>query len=776
MSESVTEELVQARESIIDGIRRQMLGPGMERQEDEDEEQLAHERLQTSPSLYSCGILYPLESETMPQSDASLASEDDAIEDEAETSVTDKAKLSEEDFSDRLNLANQLRPSSFGITFFADRAVERVRVHVSFGTYAEEADEDGKRFFVRTPHEQEVLLAFGGKNFAQGPDLLKRSESEVGLQAFLTGMRRSMRAGDSQAPMSVTLMLQNTKKKGERIVPTPDECIFQPQIRVSSAENGFRFVSQEQVEETFREGHAVPMDEEESGLALLYREKRTFASGHGVSIDWDIETVADGTASGEVKSEFLPVFEVPAMNYELRPKFIRPEDRELSMKYYSDLADAPQEEKLGKLEALVASYERWIEEQETRCKTLTKQEYCAAGQKNLAACRSAARRMRAGISLLKENEEVRLAFALANRAMFLQRLMGAMQRDLSKKKRYENDEEVREKLQTLDPWTASDADAQWRPFQLAFLLLSLSGIVYDRPEEGKEDRDLVDLIWFPTGGGKTEAYLGLSAFTIFYRRLAHPEDADGTNILMRYTLRMLTGQQFTRAATLVCACELVRQESQNARPARILRKKNVGTASLTGPTYPGRLGDTPITIGLWMGSAHVANRNEDAKRDLAEMKRNKYAENRFQVLHCPWCGTELVPDNRKKGQWGYIADGKSTQFICPQEACAFHDGLPLQIIDEELYREPPTLLIGTIDKFAQVAWKAEVQRFFEGRGPELIIQDELHLIAGPLGSIAGLYEMGLDEIFRANGDDPPRGRSMRGTLRPQGGAVPGTGH
>ena len=756
MSKANTEDFVKARNAIVTGIRRQMLGPGMERTESSaGEEDLAHERLRTSPSNYSCGILYPLENAcTAP---LETAEEEKSVEEDASAEVVENAKLADDEFSERLNLANQLRPSSFGITFFADHAIDHVRVHVSFGTYAEETDEDDRSCFVRTPHAYDIDLSFEAGDFAEGPQLLKRSESEVGLQAVLKGMRRRMNAADTDGPMAVTLMLQNTKEKGERIVPTPDECIFQPEIRVVSEENGIRFVAQERMEEALRTD--VPIteeeEEEEAGLALLYREKKSYASGHGVSVDWEITPSVDGTGSGVVFSEFVPTYEVPAMNYELREP-----DGELSMKYYSDLVEAPASEKIKKLELLVASYERWIAKQEARCASLSKPEDHAAGERNLAACRRSARRMRSGLKLLENDASVRLAFTLANRAMFLQRIYGVMQQSLSHEKHYEDDADVVAALRQMDAKNASDAAAKWRPFQLAFLLMSLTGIVQENAEDGKADRALVDLIWFPTGGGKTEAYLGLSAFTIFYRRLAHPDSYGGTNIIMRYTLRMLTGQQFIRAATLVCACEIIRQESQRAgeagKPAVASRRKKSSPqkAQLSGPTYPGRLGDEPITIGLWMGSTHVPIRNADAKSVLGEMKWNKYAENKFHVLRCPWCGTELVPAKRQTGRWGYVADGAHTSSCCPQEECPFHDHLPLQMVDEELYRQPPTILIGTIDKFVQVAWKSEVGAFFAGRGPELIIQDELHLIAGPLGSIAGLYEMGLDEIFRAHGHCP----------------------
>ena len=279
--------------------------------------------------------------------------------------------------------------------------------------------------------------------------------------------------------------------------------------------------------------------------------------------------------------------------------------------------------------------------------------------------------------------------------------------------------------------------------------MSIESIVND----SCDDRTLVDLIWFPTGGGKTEAYLGLTAFTIFYRRLSNLEVSSGTTVIMRYTLRLLAAQQFTRASTLICACEYIRVDATS-------RKPKYGR-------YP--LGDDRITIGLWIGGDHTPNKDDQAKSNLNELLKSSTEEleykkdryNKFQVLKCPWCGTKLVQDvvnHKKKGVFGYrMKNNRHLELYCPQESCFFNleGSLPIQVVDEELYDNPPTLLFGTVDKFAMLPWNPKIGAFFgigtPNRSPELIIQDELHLISGPLGTMVGLYEAAIDALCKSKG-------------------------
>ena len=275
--------------------------------------------------------------------------------------------------------------------------------------------------------------------------------------------------------------------------------------------------------------------------------------------------------------------------------------------------------------------------------------------------------------------------------------------------------------------------------------------------EKSKERDIVDLIWFPTGGGKTEAYLGLTAFTIFYRKLNYPDQSAGTAVMMRYTLRLLAAQQFTRAATLICACEYIRKDC-------LERKSKYLSYSL---------GKEPITIGLWIGGTHIPNKNTGEYSAQYYVKRlnesskesiryNKDRYNKFQVLKCPWCGTKLVKDYKNKkeyGSWGYaLKKDKNFYMFCPHEDCDFTERLPIQIIDDELYNSPPTLLFGTVDKFAMLPWDGRIGAFFasntKNRCPELIIQDELHLISGALGTVVGLYETAIDALCGQKGIRP----------------------
>ena len=455
-------------------------------------------------------------------------------------------------------------------------------------------------------------------------------------------------------------------------------------------------------------------------------------------------------------TEFFPVAEVPSMDFGKRNINGKEYSQSvLSMKYLSDLSDVDKPSKVNALNEFIDVYAEWISSLKSSIGSL-EGKYVGVACKNVKRCEKVLSRLRRGLELLENDSTVWDAFVLANRAMFMQRVHLAIQSETANAVRYPEDKEMKDILCNLDYKSEGMYTKDtyfWRPFQLAFILMSIEGIVSSESSDRKE----VDLIWFPTGGGKTEAYLGLTAFVIFYRRMTTSEDeADGTSVIMRYTLRLLAAQQFLRASTLICACEYIRKTTADC--------KRYG------------LGTREITIGLWIGGAHTPNRNfgDEKNKDYQaseylkilndskgyNLSSNLDKFNKFQLIKCPWCGTKLTKGIKEKGnskeligKFGYIVTkARGTQIVCTQDKCVFggFSHLPIRVVDEDLYKYPPTLLFSTVDKFALMPWKSEVGAFFgvdrPNRSPDLIIQDELHLISGPLGTIVGLYEAVLEKL------------------------------
>ncbi len=480
-------------------------------------------------------------------------------------------------------------------------------------------------------------------------------------------------------------------------------------------------------------------DEEEQSNTLLYRNALTFAAGHGCAADWRGE-IARVRA---VRAECLPVYELPSITPDISQRDGTPIS--VSMRGLAGLD--PEFDIPGKLTTICDLYEMWISDRKTESKSLDSA-YRKAASRHLQDCQEALDRMRAGLLYLQSNPEAMQAFKWANLAVLLQQLRGDI--DL-RTVRYDEDTA---RLQFADSYPAvsnqpKGTRGSWRAFQIAFLLLA----VQSSAEGSAPDREVADLIWFPTGGGKTEAYLGLTAFSLFMRRLRDPNDS-GVHVLMRYTLRLLTAQQFQRATGLICAMEYVRR------------------------LHPTRLGETPFSAGIWLGGSTTPNDRKSARQAFGKLNRgDAYAENPFMITKCPWCGAQIGPlrhqgktgegksskfsRGRRRSQQstapnvaGYEDDGTTIRFRCTDSLCDFARSLPVYVIDEDVYKQRPSLVIGTVDKFAMLAWRPEARALFglgsEGERicspPGLIIQDELHLISGPLGSMSGLYEPVIEEL------------------------------
>ena len=602
--------------------------------------------------------------------------------------------------------------------------------------------------FVRQPHTATITIDFEGKNYCDCDFVVDEHPVKI------TALRRLIK----DDVYSVTVMLVNPLGKAGNNA-NPKECYFQAKLRINNRENAFVFA------DTTAYSQYGYDDPEEKSNRLLYRKKQVYGYGLGTSTAWEI----DAEGNGWLENDFFPQAEVPAMNFDLDKEKSKVPPYTLSMKQLSDLGEHEKAEVIEGLRTFVTEYKEWIDELSKE--TFSDEALKKTADLHIRNCFISYERMMAGIGILESDVLAWDSFRLANRAMYMQRIHLLIQSAMSNEDRYDGDELLDTVLEDLEYDDAEATinelltsvnssmkfrDPTWRPFQLAFMLMSVKSIVLDNHEDDNSERDIVDLIWFPTSGGKTEAYLGLTAFTIFHRRLAHKETANGTAVIMRYTLRLLAAQQFTRAATLICACEYIRSDSAKGRKAKY-------------PAYD--LGSERITIGLWIGGNHTPNRNQGAKECLDELshttvkdlKYKKDQYNKFQVLKCPWCGTKMtkeIVDDRIVGDWGYQQDSHSRFYLkCTNQSCCFCDHkLPIQIVDEELYSAPPTLLFGTVDKFAMMAWKEEVGSFFavgsSNRAPELIIQDELHLISGPLGTMVAMFETAIDYLCQEKGVRP----------------------
>ena len=478
-------------------------------------------------------------------------------------------------------------------------------------------------------------------------------------------------------------------------------------------------------------------------LNYLYRSIKDYGVGHLCSVDWKVTEKEKW-----VKSDFIPSYETPDVepiprdkftyveeNGRLIPKPLLTDSRALEFKWLSLFSDATDDEIVHHLKGFVQSYDIWIKTQRT---VISNEEGDhRVGNENLDKCQADCDRMLNNIRLLLENNSNNmLSFRLMNSAMFIQ---------LWHSKNSTNEETTfKFYKEKANDHLFGDFPAAWRPFQLAFILLNMDGII-QRPDDPTWNyrNEIVDLVWFPTGGGKTEAYLGIIAFTIIHRRRAEPVCGGGTTAIMRYTLRLLATQQFQRAMRLILALEQLRRWG----------------------TYG--LGEEPISIGLFVGDNSLPNKAKGNKREdglLEECQKWNIIENdkrkgsRIPLDKCPCCGKPLKYQN-----FGSQSDPKIV-FRCDNINCTFSDSIPVMLCDEYIYQNPPTLLFGTVDKFAALGHrvsstnaKQDSRRLF-GKGglgylpPSLIIQDELHLLLGPLGSAVSLFECAVDQLCSYRND------------------------
>ncbi len=629
-----------------------------------------------------------------------------------------------------ITLSNTYRPSSTAVSFLAHVGHgSALKVKFSGARYEQKEVSQGSRkntWWLRTPvacSAEFDLEAAKSAGRAKLTPVNSKSENLGNITISIEVFSRPAPSGEDDSRLITVCVINRSQRKGRE----RELSVFQSEFMatVEDKESAFNIMP-------YPKPSIRSLDDEEESLDLLYRRHETFAVGHGCSADWG--EVNEFRRVAWVKSESLPVTETP----NITPDLVMPNGEVFSVSMAALAGLNSLEDGLGSLRELISMYESWIQEKEAEAEKI-EASYESAARNHLDQCWAFLDRMKSGLDHLVSNPLSMKAFMLANRAILIQQLRSRRSSRIpefvSRSKRLVFSEPIPE----IGELSEHQGRGLWRPFQIAYILAAVKSIA-DGQDVGRE---IVDLIWFPTGGGKTEAYLGIAAFAILCRRLKNPEDT-GVEVLMRYTLRLLTAQQFLRASGLICALENIRRE------------------------MVAELGKEEISIGVWLGGETTPNSRKEAILEARNLRKGKNYQNPFMVERCPWCGALMGPQeytNRSNKAApklpGYEEAGGTIKLRCPDRDCEFADGLPLYVIDEDLYESPPSLVIGTVDKFATLAWKPEARALFgiDQNGermsspPGLIIQDELHLISGPLGSMVGLYEALVEELCteRRNG-------------------------
>ncbi len=679
--------------------------------------------------------------------------------------------------------AGRIWASSMGLAFAVPNEVDAVAVTAAWGHYvkvvAEVGDDDTQRaVWQRHPVEhqidvrldagpsQRLLLTNPGPtdpNDATGSADIP-IDTEVGV--FLTVEVREHPTDDGRRERIVELTLINAQL--EPSANADGAWLFQPRLQVTALDGAAEVFLP--VDDPLADVEQHGVDQEEQHLRLLYRNHLSYANGRNVAVHADVRDRV--RRAWRLVTTWLPTFDVPATIAPPIDDSPHLAGVELSM---DALAALPPDELAGALAPLADGHAAWLSEREAEVPSLPEALHNAAHQA-LYRARGVADRIGTGIMLLRADAQALDAFRFANRAMALQRRHTAIAAL--------REAEGLGYPEAEDRVAAQGAPAaSWRPFQLAFILLNLPALTDPAHPERRTGGGgaLVDLLFFPTGGGKTEAYLGLAAYTFAIRRLqgvvgsgAQARDGgDGVAVLMRYTLRLLTAQQFQRAAALVCAAEVLRREAPD-----------------------GRWGSVPFRIGLWVGGLVAPNWYTEAARQIADARSAGSGRrvNVLQTLACPWCGERLnairdLHDNDAERRVRLYCPRGEGALACPfSQRMAPDEGLPVLTVDEELYRYTPSLVVATVDKLAQLPWFGFAGMLFGRvrlrcprhgyrhpdldartdcrdrhnrtdrlpavtsqpvvrlRPPDLIIQDELHLISGALGTTVGLFEGAVDEL------------------------------
>lgn len=742
----------EVRAELADILARDLLGPW-----GGPDEELPPGSGSKPRERYIVGVLGPKDADIEPETtDMGLA---DGVDGEGDAEPREVAPLLS------AQAGGRIWASSMGLSFCVPEDVPSVLVTAEWGHYRKVESEryrrkdgaGGRIVWKRHPVSKQTSVP------------LDEPKYSAPAHEDFPDVQLSVRIVDSHVGKVVDVALVNRQE-------LPDGSkdmawLFQPRISVTSGDD--RAAIFEPLSDPVTDPSCVAgKDFEDRQLALLFRDCLEHASGRNVAVTAEVRP--GERRAWKLETTWLPTYDVPqtvAPKVEQTPLLA---GLELDMER---LAGLPPAELSQALAPLADGYAAWLRGRSAEITKRLPDHLRVTATEAVRRATQIADRIRAGIDLLGTPGNVPLeAFRFANRAMALQRSHSDIVRERAKNPDLS--------LAEAEQRVAAEGPPSWRPFQLAFILLNLPALTDPlHPERDATGGGLVDLLFFPTGGGKTEAYLGLTAYTLAIRRLQGPfgtagqqrSGTDGTAVLMRYTLRLLTAQQFQRAATLICACERLRADDP-------------------------RLGGRPFRIGLWVGAKVSPNWYKEAAAQVEQARDGRNVRSSaLQVLNCPWCGTELRadrdlhPDDTHRRIIIYCGD--------PDGECPFsrrrsggagvpplNRGLPVLTVDEEIYRLTPGLVIATVDKLAQLPWQGYAGTLFGRvsqwcprhgyrhgdmdtrigcgghhnrkpdvgpvdsqpvvrlRPPDLIIQDELHLIAGSLGTTVGLFEAAVDEL------------------------------
>jgi hypothetical protein len=743
------------RENLLDILERELLGPIHG----------AEEVLTFSPrSQYLIGYIAPVKLSGTTTADSDTEDTDERgklVEDRSDDESLaegrgvpayavdeSEADAEDDDREDRAPKQGLMIPASMGLRFQVPRDLESFTVTASWGTYepvqTDEVTKSGRpiRHYQRVPIEEACTIRLA--------DLPAGRTVTIPLRESIC-----LRVDGYDDP-NFDRVLVEIALCNDRETPTPIPLalwMFQTKLYID-AEGAEVFLPVHDILEQDWPEH----DPERRRLNLQYRNRLEYGIGRTCSADWSVKE--GSRCATAVWTTWLPVAETP----QTRARAV-----EAALLSMDALSQATPDQLRAGLQPLIAAYGSWIDGQQAAAADLPEHLHETADLA-LWEARRAHQRLQDGLEHVAGNEEALRCFRFMNQVMRDQRIASQVAAARASDPAL-SISEARDRVAALGEEAAS-----WRPFQLAFILMQLGALTDPTALlRSAAHQARVELLFFPTGGGKTEAYLGLAAYTFAIRRRQGVVESidglldgrDGVAVLMRYTLRLLTAQQFQRATALMCAAELARRADENT------------------------WGNEPFRIGLWVGTDVSPKRFEEADEQLA--RANEYGSHRLTVLQvqrCPWCGTPITAaqvkaDATLRRVFVYCGDELAR---CPfAKGGIVTEGLPVLTVDEEIYRLTPAFVIATVDKFARLAREGEAAALFgyvgqrcarhgyvhpdyaacnistahpatdtqpaatvrpvgRLRPPDLIIQDELHLITGALGTSVGLFEVAIETL------------------------------